>query len=219
MVGRKDRELALIKNVLRSCNDKFDLIGVFYNEKEEVLRKLLGIEDEKKRDALIEDCKKQISGWDRFSPLLKEIEKEKLDGVEVLDIVDSDGLNDDAAAFIKSGFEIRETPGGVSVKFGVRGVYDVIFKGGRNGRYTNLNVCADDNTWFGVFNDLDGFYDKYSIGLRGECDSFGISVDDSGKGIKGSAVVRIFALRGNKLIIDDLSKYTDVSALLYGIHV
>lgn len=211
---RRTRDIVSIKRTIASNYDKFRSLSLFFNEREEVLNKIVGMPDEEIAKIAAE-CREGGVRWRAFAKHMNKLESSMLTG-EVIDrsADEERALTEICGVPVGEFVRINETPCGVKLSFAVNGVYDVYAKMNRNGCFevSGMNITPD--TEFTAVNELNTFWeDRYSIALKGENESFAVSVEDPKTGKKGGAVARIYLFKNGELIIDDLGKYTDTSAL------
>ncbi len=94
----------------------------------------------------------------------------------------------------------------------------VVIKGNRTGCNILYNVNTRDvlieiKNRFLPYNN-----ERFSIGIKFQNEWFSIGIDTPVSGIKGSADAIVKVVNSGYIIIDDLSKYMDVSGLLSGMN-
>lgn len=212
---RRVRDVISIKRTIWSDYEKFRTLGVFYLERNEVLKRICSLsEDEIAKIA--SDCREGGVRWKGFSKFLTKAENALLAGREAKDFSQTDekGLVSVGGTAIENFITVHEQDSGVSVSFNVNGRFDVLAKGNRSGCFevSGMNITPD--TQFTVVNELIPFWeDRYSLAVKGENFSAAISAEDPKTGKKGGACIRIYVVEGENVIIDDLGKYIDTSAL------
>lgn len=219
MATRTERNIISIKRTIDQNYDKFKYIGVFYLEKNEVFKKIVS-EPEETIAKIADECREGGVRWRMFSKYLNKLETALLDGAEIVDLSATeekiDGIcGKPVAQFIR----VAEKPDGIAVSFNVTGTFDCLLKANRNGRFSVRGLGVTPETEFTLVNELTAFWeDRYSVALRSETVSFAVSAEDSKTGKKGSAAIKLYLLEGGRLVIDDLGKYMDTSAMLLWIN-
>ncbi len=104
-----------------------------------------------------------------------------------------------------------------SVSFPLEGRFDVLMKAMRGACFELKNVDITSETSFEPRNSFASFgREAYSLALISPELWVSIAAGDSGEGVKGKQSVIGKIVTPNMILIDDVSKYTDVSALLRG---
>ena len=212
---RRDRDLVSIKRVIWSNYERFRTLGVFFVEKKEVLD-VIAAKDDETIAAIAAECREGGVRWRGFTKYLTKIEKSLIGEREIVDLsmTDDRALEHIRCINVADFVKIIEKPSGVAVSFNVSGKFDVLAKGNRNGVTDIKAVGVTPETEFTVVDELLPFWeDRYSVALKSENLSFAISAEDPKTGKKGSACVRIYVIEDSRVVIDDLGKYTDTSAL------
>lgn len=211
---RRTRDIVSIKRTIASNYDKFRSLSLFFNEREEVLDKIVKMSDEEIAKIATE-CREGGVRWRAFAKYMNKIEGEMLSGGVVDHSADEEcALSEICGVSVADFVHIKETPYGVKLSFEVNGVYDVYAKMNRNGCFEVSGMNVSPNTEFTVVNELNTFWeDRYSVALKSEDVSFAVSVEDPKTGKKGGAVAKIYVFKDGTLTVDDLSKYIDTSAL------
>lgn len=209
-MNRCDRNLLVIKRTIENNYDKLKTVGVFYLEKNAVLSEIAA-KPEDEIAKIAGECREMGVRWRMFAKTLGKFEQTVLSGVEVTDLSQTDGRIPEADGLVT----VYPVLDGVQVSFAVDGVFHVLGKMNRNGKYEIDRIHVTPETRFTVVNELLPFWeDRYSVALRADGAWYAISVEDPKTGKKGTACVRLYVRRGNCLWIDDLAKYTDCTELL-----
>jgi len=212
---RRVRDVVSIKRVIWSNYDKFRTLSVFYTERNEVLKKVLEQDDETVA-RIADECREGGTRWRGFTKYMNKLETAFVGEREIVDLSQTDekALTTVGGVDVKDFVKILEKNDGVAVSFAVNGTFDVLTKGNRNGVGDFRNVGVTESTEFTVVNELLPFWeDRYSVALKSENLSFAISAEDPKTGKKGSACVRLYVIEPNRVVIDDLGKYVDTTAL------
>ncbi len=212
---RRMRDVISIKRTIWSNYERFRTLGIFYQERNEVLAGVLELPDAEIA-AIAEECRAGGVRWRGFMKHLTKIEAALIGGREIVDLSreESRGLETingvPAADFVS----VREKPDGAAVSFAVDGRFDVLARGNRNGCFFTRNMKVDGETEFTLVNELLPFWeDKYSLALRSGEFSFALFAEDPKTGKKGGACIRITVIENGRIVTDDLGKYMDVSPL------
>ncbi len=219
MAQRTERNIISIKRTIDQNYDKFKYLGVFYSEKNEVFAKIVS-EDEETIARIANECREGGVRWRMFPKYLNKLESALLGGAEIVDLCATEEkipaiCGKAVADFIK----VKEKADGIAVSFDVEGIFDCFLKANRNGKFSVKAMGVTPETEFTLVNELTAFWeDRYSVALKSETVSFAISAEDSKMGKKGSAAIKLYVLADDKLMIDDLGKYTDTSAMLLWIN-
>lgn len=212
---RRVRDVVSIKRTIWSNYDKFRTVGVFYLEKNAVLEKVLG-ESEENIARIANECREGGVRWRGFQKYLNKIEKAILGEREVIDCtkLDEKAIEAVGGKAVSELVRVIDDPAGVKVAFGLSGTFDVLCKGNRNGCFEVKNMGITPETEFTLVNELNNFWeDRYSVALKSEGLSVALSAEDPGTGKKGSSCIRIYVIEGDKIMIDDLGKYIDTTAM------
>ena len=211
---RRTRDIVSIKRTIASNYDKFRSLSLFFHERKAVLDKIVSLPDEEIA-RIANECREGGVRWRAFTKYMNKIEGAMLTG-EVIDrSADEECALDGICGIpVKDFIHIHETASGVNLSFEVSGTYDIYAKMNRNGCFEVSGMNVTPATEFTVVNELNTFWeDRYSVALKSSGVSFAVSVEDPKTGKKGGACARIYVFQNGTLIIDDLSKYLDVSAL------
>lgn len=113
-----------------------------------------------------------------------------------------------------SGIKVERSVGTVGISIPVNGTFDAELQQNRSRTsIKGINVTSD--TWFEVVNVFSAYKgDAAGVCLTGKDFWIGVVRADAPSGMKGVNMVRIIYKDNHTLVVDDLSKYTDVSALL-----
>lgn len=211
---RRTRDIVSIKRTIASNYDKFRSLSLFYHERKAVLDKIVSLSDEEIA-GIANECREGGVRWRAFTKYVSKIEGAMLTGEVIDKSADEEcALTGICGVPVKDFIHIRETASGVNLSFEVNGVYDIYAKMNRNGCFEVSGMAVTPATEFTVVNELNTFWeDRYSLALKSEAVSFAVSVEDPKTGKKGGACARIYVFENGTLVIDDLSKYMDVSAL------
>lgn len=212
---RRSRDIVSIKRTIWSNYDKFRTLGAFYLEKNQVLDKITLMTDEE-ISAIAAECRDGGVRWRNFVKHMNKIESALLQGREIVDLSQSEEKAIDTVGGmpVSELITVKEKASGVAVSFNLKGRFDILQKGNRNGCFELKNVSISPDTEFTLVNELTAFWeDRYSVALKGENLSVAIASEDPKTGKKGSACVRIYVIEGDKVRIDDLGKYIDTSAM------
>lgn len=209
-MDRCDRSMMVIKRTIENNYDKWKTVGVFYLEKNAVLAEIAS-KSEDEIAKIADECREMGVRWRMFAKTLGAVEKRLLDGVEVIDLSQTEEKIPGADGLV-SVYPQRD---GVQVSFAVDGDFHLLGKMNRNGKYEIDHIRVTPETRFTVVNELLPFWeDRYSIALRSDADWYAISVEDPKTGKKGTACVKLYVRHGASLWIDDLGKYVDCTELL-----
>ena len=212
---RRMRDAVSIKRTIWSNYERFRTLGVFYQERNEVLARVLALPEDEIA-AIAEECRAGGVRWRGFMKQLTKIEAALIGGREILDLSREEGraLETIGGVPAEEFVTIREKPDGAAVSFAVNGRFDVLFRGNRNGCFFVRDMSVDGGTEFTVVNELIPFWeDKYSLALRSGPLSVALSAEDPKTGKKGGAAIRVTVIENGRIVTDDLGKYTDVSPL------
>ncbi len=211
---RRSRDIVSIKRTISSNYDRFRSLGVFFNEREVVLDRIVAMSDEEIA-RIAAECREGGVRWRAFAKYMNKAEGAMLVG----EVIDRSADEECAIAElcgvpIGEFVRIKETPCGVKLSFNVSGTFDVYAKMNRNGCFEVSGMNVTPETEFTVVNELNTFWeDRYSVALKSGEVSFAVSVEDPKTGKKGGAVARLYVFKNGELIIDDLGKYTDTTPL------
>lgn len=212
---RRVGNIISIKRVIWSNYDKFRTLGVFFVEKKEVLD-LIAAQDDETIARIANECREGGVRWRGFTKYMNKIESTLVGGREIVDMSQSEerALTSVGGVPIEELVKVTEKPSGVAVSFNVTGKFDLLEKGNRNGVADIKNIGVTPETEFTVVDELLPFWeDRYSVALKSDELSFAISAEDPKTGKKGSACVRIYVVENDRIVIDDLGKYTDTTPL------
>ena len=212
---RRARDMVSIKRVIWSNYDKFRTLGVFFVERKEVTD-MIAAQDDETIARIANECREGGVRWRGFTKYMTKIENAVIGGREIVDLSQTDekALETVGGVAVSDFVRITEKPSGVSVSFNVSGRFDLLAKGNRNGVSDIKGIGVTPETEFTVVDELLPFWeDRYSVALKSDELSFAISAEDPKTGKKGSACVRIYVIEKDRVVIDDLGKYTDTSAL------
>lgn len=212
---RRVRDVVSIKRTIWSNYDKFRTVGVFYLEKNAVLNKVLG-ENEETIAKIADECRDGGVRWRGFQKYLNKIEKAIVGDKEIIDLskTEEKALDTVAGIPVAELVKVVDDPAGVKVSFALNGTFDVLCKGNRNGCFEVKGMGITPSTEFTLVNELNAFWeDRYSIALKSDELCVALSAEDPGTGKKGSSCVRIYVIEGDKIVIDDLGKYIDTTDL------
>ena len=212
---RRIRDIVSIKRTIWSNYDKFRTLGVFYEERNEVLDRICQMSEEEIA-SIAADCREGGVRWRSFTKYMNKAESALLGDREIVD-----GSQEEKRLFETIGgvpaeefVKIRETASGAVVSFNVTGTFDLLQRGNRNGCCEIRGLNVTPGTEFTAVNELLPYWeDRYSIALKSPELSFAIAAEDPKIGKKGSACVRLYVLEPGRAAVDDLGKYTDTSAL------
>lgn len=213
--SRRARDLVSIKRVIWSNYEKFRTLGVFFVERKEVTD-MIAAQDDETIAKIAAECRECGVRWRGFTKYMTKLEKSMIGEREIVDasMTDEKALETVGGVKTEDFVKIIEKPSGVAVSFKVNGRFDLISKGNRNGVCEIKGIGVTEETEFTVVDELLPFWeDRYSVALKSDGLSFAISAEDPKTGKKGSACVRIYVIEENRVVIDDLGKYTDTSAL------
>ena len=219
MGQRTERNIISIKRTIDQNYDKFKNLGVFYLEKNEVLKKILS-ESEESIAKIADECREGGVRWRMFPKYLNKVESALLDGAEIVDLSATEEKIETICGIPTADFiKVTEKADGIAVSFNVTGTFDCLMKANRNGKFTVKGMGVTPETEFTLVNELTAFFeDRYSVALKSQAVSFAISAEDSKMGKKGSAAIKLYVLADGKLTIDDLGKYMDTSSMLIWIN-
>ncbi len=212
---RRVGNIISIKRVIWSNYDKFRTLGVFFVEEKEVLD-LIAAQDDETIARIANECREGGVRWRGFTKYMNKIESTLVGGREIVDMSQSEerALTSVGGVPIEELVKVTEKPSGVAVSFNVTGKFDLLEKGNRNGVADIKNIGVTPETEFTVVDELLPFWeDRYSVALKSDELSFAISAEDPKTGKKGSACVRIYVVENDRIVIDDLGKYTDTTPL------
>ena len=212
---RRIRDIVSIKRTIWSNYDKFRTLGVFYEERNEVLDRICQMSEEEIASIAV-DCREGGVRWRSFTKFMNKAESALLGTREIADGSQEDGkLFDTVGGVPAEDFvKIRETASGAVVSFNVTGTFDLLQRGNRNGCCEIRGLNVTPGTEFTAVNELLPYWeDRYSIALKSPELSFAIAAEDPKIGKKGSACVRLYVLTPDRTAVDDLGKYTDTSPL------
>lgn len=213
--GRRVRDVVSIKRTIWSNYERFRTLSLFYLEKNKVLEQVLTLSDEEIA-RIAEECRDGGVRWRGFTKHMTKIESALIGGREIVDLSQSEEKAFETIGGVPASEFVRitEKPDGAAVSFAVSGRFDVLCRGNRNGCFELKNAAVDAGTEFTVVNELLPFWeDKYSVALKSDALSVAISAEDPKTGKKGGACIRITVIEGDRIVTDDLGKYTDVSPL------
>ena len=88
-MDRCDRSMMVIKRTIENNYDKFKTVGVFYLEKNAVLAEIAA-KSEEEIAAIADECREMGVRWRMFAKVMGAFEKKLLDGVETLDLSQSE---------------------------------------------------------------------------------------------------------------------------------
>lgn len=212
---RRVRDIISIKRVIWSNYDKFRTLGVFFVERKEVLS-MIAAQDDETVSRIASECREGGVRWRGFTKYMNKIEASIIGEREIVDLSQNEekALSEIAGVPVEDFVKIIEKPYGAAVSFNVNGKFDVLAKGNRNGVFDVSGIGVTPDTEFTVVDELLPFWeDRYSVALKGGDISFAISAEDPKTGKKGSACIRIYVIENGRVVIDDLGKYMDTSAL------
>ena len=212
---RRARDLVSIKRVIWSNYDRFRTLGVFFVERKEVTD-VIAAEDDETIARIAAECREGGVRWRGFTKYMTKIEKSVIGEREIVDLSQTDerALDTIGGVKVEDFVKVKEVPSGVVVSFNVNGKFDILAKGNRNGVSDIKGIGVTPETEFTVVDELLPFWeDRYSLALKSDSLSFAISAEDPKTGKKGSACVRIYVIEDGRVVIDDLGKYIDTSAL------
>lgn len=217
---RTDRNLVTIKRTISLNYDKFRTLGLFFQERNEVLSRIASLDSDSVA-SVADECREGGVRWRGFATQLRRIEKELIGDRALTDASQTEEkafqciLGKPVSEFIS----IYSDVSGVSVSFNVSGVFDVLAKGNRNGVTELKNIGVSPETKFVLVNELNPFWeDRYSVALKGKEVSFALSAENPKTGVKGSCCAKLYLITEDEIIIDDLSKYMDISDLILWIN-
>lgn len=212
---RRVRDIVSIKRTIWSNYDKFRTLGVFYSERNEVFDAVCALPAEQIAQ-IAADCREGGVRWRGFTKYMNKIESALIGNREIVDLSQSDErafttlAGVEAADFVK----IRESASGVSVSFNVRGTFDLLQRGNRNGCFSVRGLNVTPETEFTLVNELLPYWeDRWSIALKSPSFSFALAAEDPKLGKKGSACARLYVLDETRAAVDDLGKYIDTAPL------
>ncbi|MBO7403653.1 MAG: hypothetical protein J6V24_01715 [Clostridia bacterium] len=212
---RRVRDIVSIKRTIWSNYDRFRTLPVFYLERNEVLDAVAALPEEEIAE-IAADCREGGVRWRSFTKYMNKIESALLAGREVLDWSQKDEpLFETVAGVPVSDFvKIEERASGAAVSFAVRGTFDLLQRGNRNGCTEIRGLPVTPETSFTVVNELLPYWeDRYSVALKSPGLSFAISAEDPKLGKKGTSCIRLYVIEEGAVKIDDLGKYTDTTPL------
>lgn len=212
---RRVRDIVSIKRTIWSNYDKFRTLGVFFLERNEVLRKIESLTDEEIAK-IAEECREGGVRWKGFVKHLNKIETSLIGGREIIDysLTDERVFDTIGGRPVAEFIRVIEKTDGVAVAFDVNGKFDVLAKGNRNGCFDVKNLTVTPESEFTLVNELTNFWeDRYSVALKGENFSVAVSAEDPKTGKKGSSCAKIYVIEPNAIKIDDLGKYIDTAPL------
>ena len=212
---RRVRDIVSIKRTIWSNYDRFRTLPVFYLERNEVLDAVAALPEEEIAE-IAADCREGGVRWRSFTKYMNKIESALLAGREVIDWSQKDEpLFETVAGVPVSDFvKIEERASGAAVSFAVRGIFDLLQRGNRNGCTEIRGLPVTPETSFTVVNELLPYWeDRYSVALKSPGLSFAISAEDPKLGKKGTSCIRLYVIGEDAVKIDDLGKYTDTTPL------
>lgn len=212
---RRARNLVSIKRVIWSNYDKFRTLSVFFVERKEVLG-VIAAQDDETIARIASECREGGVRWRGFTKYMNKLEASVIGEREIVDLSQSEekALDSICGVPVSEFVSVKEIPSGVAVSFKVNGKFDIIAKGNRNGVTDIKGIGVTPETEFTVVDELLPFWeDRYSVALKSDDISFAISAEDPKTGKKGSSCIRIYVLEKDRVVIDDLGKYMDTSAL------
>ena len=212
---RRVRDIVSIKRTIWSNYDRFRTLPVFYLERNEVLDAVAALPEEEIAE-IAADCREGGVRWRSFTKYMNKIESALLAGREVIDWSQKDEpLFETVAGVPVSDFvKIEERASGAAVSFAVRGTFDLLQRGNRNGCTEIRGLPVTPETSFTVVNELLPYWeDRYSVALKSPGLSFAISAEDPKLGKKGTSCIRLYVIEEGAVKIDDLGKYTDTTPL------
>lgn len=212
---RRAKDMVSIKRVIWSNYDKFRTLDVFFIAKREVID-MIAAQDDETVARIAAECREGGVRWRGFTKYMNKIESSIIGEREIVDMSQSDERTIESIGGVPvSDFvKITEEPSGASVSFNISGTFDLLKKGNRNGVAEIHALGVTPETRFTVVDELLPFWeDRYSVALKGDALSFALSAEDPKTGKKGSACVRIYVIEDGRVVIDDLGKYIDTSAL------
>lgn len=212
---RRAKDMVSIKRVIWSNYDKFRTLDVFYIAKREVID-MIAAQDDETVARIAAECREGGVRWRGFTKYMNKIESAIIGEREIVDMSQSDerAIESIGGVPVADFVKIIEEPSGASVSFNISGTFDLLKKGNRNGVAEIHALGVTPETRFTVVDELLPFWeDRYSVALKGDALSFALSAEDPKTGKKGSACVRIYVIEDGRVVIDDLGKYIDTSAL------
>jgi hypothetical protein len=217
---RTDRDIVTIKRTISLNYDKFRTLGLFYQERNEVLDRIASMGPESVSSAA-DECRDGGVRWRNFATHLRRIEKELIGEKELLDASQTEekAFQDILGKPVSDFVSVHREIAGVSVSFDITGTFDVLTKSNRNGVTEIRNLGVSPETRFTLVNELNPFWeDRYSVSLKSRNVSFALAAENPKTGVKGSCCAKFYLITDNSIIIDDLSKYMDVGDLILWIN-
>ncbi|MCR5682883.1 MAG: hypothetical protein K6G29_10585, partial [Clostridiales bacterium] len=184
-------------------------------ERNEVLDAVAALPEEQIAE-IAADCREGGVRWRSFVKYMNKIESALLAGREVLDWSQKDEplLGTVAGVPVSDFVKIEERASGAAVSFAVRGTFDLLQRGNRNGCTEIRDLSVTPETSFTVVNELLPYWeDRYSVALKSPGLSFAISAEDPKLGKKGTSCIRLYVIEEGTVKIDDLGKYIDTTPL------
>ena len=212
---RRARDLVSVKRTIWSNYDRFRTLGVFYQERNEVLSVIEALSDEEIA-AVAEECRAGGVRLRTFPKYLSRVESALIGGREIVDLTQSEerAIQTIGGVPAEEFVRIHEETSGAAVSFAVEGTFDLLQRGNRTGCCEIKSLRVTPGTRFTVVNELLPYWeDRYSVALKSEGLSFAIAAEDPKLGKKGSACVRIYVIEDGAIRIDDLGKYVDTAPL------
>ena len=212
---RRVRDIVSIKRTIWSNYDRFRTLPVFYLERNEVLDAVAALPEEQIAE-IAADCREGGVRWRSFVKYMNKIESALLAGREVLDWSQKDEplLESIAGVPVSDFVKIEERASGAAVSFAVRGTFDLLQRGNRNGCTEIRGLSVTPETSFTVVNELLPYWeDRYSVALKSPGLSFAISAEDPKLGKKGTSCIRLYVIEEGTVKTDDLGKYIDTTPL------
>lgn len=180
--------------------EKFKYVDEFFNTKEEIFKYLSSI---------------NYKG-DKITGIVNKIETSLLQEVDIIDLR-SDETKDEEVTKILNVIDIKDEDTKVTLSVNLPSVYDVVIKGNRIACTILEKISVGTDTKFTLRDRFRAYNsESFSLAFKKDNESFCLGVLPSSRGLKGSAQAVIKILNNNRLIIDDLSKYMDVSVLTDG---
>ena len=212
---RRVRDIVSIKRTIWSNYDRFRTLPVFYLERNAVLDAVAAL-PEQEIAAIAADCREGGVRWRSFTKSMNQIEAALLGDREIVD-----GSQKEEKLFetvggvpVEDFVKIRECASGAAVSFRVRGTFDLLQRGNRNGCTEIRGLGVTPETDFTVVNELLPYWeDRYSVALKSPALSFAISAEDPKLGKKGTSCIRLYVIEEDRVAVDDLGKYIDTTPL------